>query len=620
MLAISKLLAILALQLSLSLVFMVAFQAHIGFYERVINVHLVLVGAFTALQYSCLGLLLNNAAIRHARWTPLVVGLYCTIPVFLLLMLYLVDAVATALGSHNVTLTVLIRFLPELDNLIGLLPITLTQFLLGCITLFLTLLWVYSRLSRIIIEGLHQLFRPGGQYSFLRTPATTVGSAAIVLILLMLLVYSIATRLDHAHRRVWEWEPLVSLFIYFDHFDVGEHKKAIAAQDTEARRHYPPEQDFDRRNVIIIISDSLRADRMSVYGYPRKTTPFLDRLQQQGGLHRVDMALSTCPESACGIMSTLTSRNYHSLSSYNFKINDLLWDQGYPVYFLLSGDQTYYDRLRWYFGTSITRYFDGNDSARYSMNDDRLVLEALEGVPNFSGEASFFYFHLMGTHYVGEKLEAYMRYKPAVLETGLDAFTNADDEVRSNRYDNGVLQADDIIAQLFRALDSKGYLQDSLVVILGDHGEGLGERGNYGHDNFVYQEDIRIPMLIVDSREVFYQNLAFASQLDVAPTLIERLGLPIPDVWLGQSLLRKDTQCCTLHQTRHEQPIYALVYREQGKMYKYMRWSDPKIQPPREELYELHSDPGERTNLIATAEPALLATLRKRLSQELGDS
>lgn len=615
----SKFWAILILQWSLSLIIMSALSAYLGFQSIVIGAHMVLVSVFIALQYTFLGLLLNNATFRTARWAPLAVGLYCATPLFLLLMLYMVNTITNALGSHNVTFAVVVNLLPELDKLVRLLPITLTQLIAGYVILFLALLGFYTKLSSIIIGSLHPLFQLGGPHSLLRTPAKSFGLAAAALVLLLASIVPVASRFEKDHKDIWQWEPLVSLFIFFDYFADGTHKQKIAAQDTEARQTYPTDQKFDRRNVIVIVSDSLRADRMSVYGYPRKNTPFLNELYQSGNLRKVDMALSTCPESACGVMSILTSRNFRALSTYNFKLNELLWDQGYPVYFLLSGDQTYYDGLRWYFGNSITSYFDGNQSTRYAMNDDRLLMEGLESVPDFNGEASFFYFHMMGTHYLGEKLDRYQRYQPAEIETGWHAFKNADDEVRSNRYDNGVLQADDIIAQLFGALDNKGYLEESLIIILGDHGEGLGERGNYGHDDFVYQEDIRIPLLILDTKDAHYQNLAFASQLDVAPTLIDRLGLSIPEVWQGQSLLSKNTQCCTLHQTRYK-PIHAMVIREPGKIYKYMRWSDQDIQPPREELYELNSDPGERNNLLATAAPALLAKLRQQLAQELGES
>jgi glucan phosphoethanolaminetransferase (alkaline phosphatase superfamily) len=65
-----------------------------------------------------------------------------------------------------------------------------------------------------------------------------------------------------------------------------------------------------------------------------------------------------------------------------------------------------------------------------------------------------------------------------------------------NRYDNGILRADSFIRELFSSLDRKGYLQNSIVMILADHGEELGERGHYGHGSNLYQSQIRIPMLI----------------------------------------------------------------------------------------------------------------------------
>ena len=97
-------------------------------------------------------------------------------------------------------------------------------------------------------------------------------------------------------------------------------------------------------------------------------------------------------------------------------------------------------------------------------------------------------------------------------------------------------QADGIIRQIFDALRAKRYLDDAVVVVTGDHGEGLGER-HWAHGWHLYNEDIRIPMLLYDAPAATYPDLSFAAQVDIAPTILDRLGLPIPASWEGQSLL-----------------------------------------------------------------------------------
>jgi arylsulfatase A-like enzyme len=216
-----------------------------------------------------------------------------------------------------------------------------------------------------------------------------------------------------------------------------------------------------------------------------------------------------------------------------------LWDQGYKVHFIASSDLTHYERIKRYLGQNINFYFDGNHSRRYPKEDDQIILEGLEHISKYTGTPAFFYFHLMSVHLMGIKHDAHNRYRPSRINPDYKRFVSGkfDRKVLTNRYDNGILQSDAFIEKIFTALDRKGYLSKSLVFILGDHGEGLGERGNFGHDANVYQEDIGIPILVYDEDETNYSNLEFATQIDIAPTIIGSLGLPIPKCWEGKPLL-----------------------------------------------------------------------------------
>src|SRR5260370_39604593 len=164
------------------------------------------------------------------------------------------------------------------------------------------------------------------------------------------------------------------------------------------------------------------------------------------------------------------------------------------------------------------------------------------------------------------------------------------------------MQADGTIKDMFAALERKGYLKNSIVVIGADHGEGLGERSRYGWGlgHWLYQEFIRIPLLIYDESPAKYANLKFATQIDVAPTIVDRLGLPIPACWQGASLLNANIKVFTTHQTcLKNHPCYAELYRMDMTTYKYIYCAVDK----REELYDLTSDPNEQLNLIDTGDP-----------------
>lgn len=412
-------------------------------------------------------------------------------------------------------------------------------------------------------------------------------------------------------------DPLLAFFarpnLIYD-FNREARLRRLAAQEPLARAAYRAPHNFDRRNVVLIIADSLRADHMQIYGYERQTTPFLARLRDQGRLRQVTLATSSCAESNCGILSTLTSRPLRGLTPGSFKLSDLLHDQGYRTYFVLSGNHDWFG-LKEAYGREMSLYFDGGQSSRYRSADDRVVLDGLEQVPPAAGTPAFFYLHLMSTHLVGVKQDRYRRFNPSGVDNSWTALFRGDYDRPTviNNYDNGVLQADAMIEDVFTALDRKGYLRNSLVVILSDHGEALGDRGWYGHVNALWQELIHIPMLFVEDAPPPYANLDFATQVDVAPTILDRLGLPAPPSWEGRSLLREPIRRDSAHQTTVFGSCYAVISREAQATWKYhfcTRRND-------ERLFELNADPGETRDLLPSADRGLVDRLRARLRAEI---
>jgi arylsulfatase A-like enzyme len=189
-------------------------------------------------------------------------------------------------------------------------------------------------------------------------------------------------------------------------------------------------------------------------------------------------------------------------------------------------------------------------------------------------------------------------------------FSGVDLATHVNTYDNGIRQADAVIEQLWAALDRKGYLDGALVVVVADHGEGLGEHGARGHavQGLLYQEFLRIPLLIRDDPDARYANLERATQVDVAPTIVDRLGLPIPSSWEGHSLAQTPPQSFSQHYLDlYEVPLYAVIHESGGRLYKYIR------QLGREELFDLTTDPSEQNNRM-TEDVSLATLLRGRLS------
>jgi glucan phosphoethanolaminetransferase (alkaline phosphatase superfamily) len=394
-------------------------------------------------------------------------------------------------------------------------------------------------------------------------------------------------------------------------FEPTARRHAVAARDAALRAAYPRVvPGAHRKHVVLIIVDSLRADHMNVYGYDRPTTPFLSRLVQEGRLRRVDAAFSTCSESFCGITSTLASRDFLDISARTFQLQDVLHDQGYESWFVLSGNHRAWNGLPSFYHVPDDHLVDGSETRRFTMDDDRLVLEGLEAVPAATADQpAFFYLHLMSTHYLGVQFpESHLFTRPDdVLGAGLDPYKIRDQLNKPDRYDDKVRQADGVIARIFEMLEERGYLDDAMVVVTGDHGEGLGER-HWAHGWHLYDEDIRIPLLIYDAPGVVYPDLAFGTQVDIAPTILDRLGLPIPASWDGQSLLAPAPRRFTYHQTYFAPNRFAVLYRDKRALMKFI--ATPQYGT--EELYDLRADRAEARNLVKE-QPSLAALLREKV-------
>ncbi|HER40684.1 MAG TPA: DUF229 domain-containing protein, partial [Salinimicrobium catena] len=278
-----------------------------------------------------------------------------------------------------------------------------------------------------------------------------------------------------------------------------------------------------------------------------------------------------------------------------------LKDQGYDLNFIVSGDHANFSGLKSSYGknSDFDYYLDGSVTQKYSdPNDDRIILEGLETLPQYKNTPAYLHFHLMSVHNLGVRLNKFKVYQPA----GRTAF---DAENYINRYDNGVLQADDFVKKIFTALSEKGYLQNSIVVITGDHGEALGERGEFGHSRGVQTDQLLTPILIYDPEDVKYSNMEYATLVDIAPTIVDRLGLPVPESWEGVSLFSEEfNRQLTYHQQQSER--FAIIHSKEDKRYKLMY--DSKT--GKQELYELNSDLYETNNIIDSLDLEYVNTLR----------
>ncbi|WP_435354977.1 sulfatase-like hydrolase/transferase [Emticicia sp. SJ17W-69] len=373
-------------------------------------------------------------------------------------------------------------------------------------------------------------------------------------------------------------------------------------EDDKIRSEYPKNLKFQKKNIVLIVVDALRSDHLSLFGYKRKTSPFLDSLYTTGNLKKVGLSFSVAGASFPGINGILRSKIWSNMGYKNFSLQQLLKDQGYELNFLVSGDHTHFYGLKSFYGknSDFDYYIDGSETKKYIVNDDRIIFEGLENIKPYHNNPSYFHFHLNSAHFSGIKLAKYEKYQPASSNT-------KDRDNYTNRYDNGILQADDYLKSIFKILQSKGYLQNSIVVITADHGEALGEREQFGHVKNVYTDQILVPILFYESEKVAYRNTSLATTVDIAPTIIDRLGLPIPKTWEGNSLYSNENRDFTFHQMNEH---YAIIYCKGKSKLKYVF----NYKTKKEEIYDLNKDLYEKRDLINTLDKPSLNIFRKKMS------
>jgi sulfatase-like protein len=386
--------------------------------------------------------------------------------------------------------------------------------------------------------------------------------------------------------------------------------RALDAAEDDERARYVPARPARRRNVILIVVDALRPDHMGLFNYSRDTTPHLSALAHSDALVGAVELHAACASSFCGLLSIASSRFVHQFSERPITLQEVLKRHGYRIHLLLSGDHTTYYGLKHVYG-DVDSYFDGHDgrASRY-VNDDALLLDRLAAFPTWDGVPVMLQLHLMSAHPLGKREASTAKYLPAASYLVQHGEPN---ERATNYYDNGVLQADATIDHALSLLRAKGYLRDAVVAITADHGEALGEHGLFQHANSVREEVLRVPFVLLaygGERGGRLSKLHFASQVDIAPTLLRELGMPAPATWQGTALQDAAPRDFIPFQERWDIGLYDL--RDAATIWKY--WLDSKTHE--EFVFELSRDPREQLNRVSMAPSELRREWRRRVLSE----
>jgi choline-sulfatase len=343
--------------------------------------------------------------------------------------------------------------------------------------------------------------------------------------------------------------------------------------------------------IIIISIDTLRADHLPAYGYQKVKTPAIDQLAANGVVF--ERAYSHTPQTLPAHAALLAGRlpfetgvrdNVGARVKRGERLlPQLLRERGYSTAAVVSASRLGKD-------TGINQGFDFFDdempvnpedpSADPSHRDGSESEQIAEHWLASAGTSrTFLFLHLNEPHKPYLPPDRFSQYSP---------------------YDGEIAYADEIVGRLIQYLKTHQLYDRSTIVLLSDHGEGLGDHGEQEHGLFVYDEAIHVPLIIKQESNVGAGRRVsdLVQHVDMVPTILDLVKAPVPDTLRGRSLkpLLEGTG------RLRERPVYS----EALYAHKHFGWSEltsvidgrhKYIKAPREELYDLGRDRRERENL-----------------------
>lgn len=419
--------------------------------------------------------------------------------------------------------------------------------------------------------------------------------------------------------------------------------------------------------IYLIIIDTLRADHLSCYGYPRNTSPFIDSLAKEGILFEkaYSQSSSTCPSHASiftglyPFQHRVLANGYVLDNSYT-TLAELLRDNGFKTAAFASTD-------RHFRATKINQGFDFYEdpvgtmqligrvyrSARLTKNSAKIWLD------NFNPDQKLFlWLHLYDPHIpyrppqkhiqeIKESLseKAFLQHIEKI-PVDLEVFDHNKEKMygRISRYDAEIRYVDQEFKHFFSVIEHKGLNENALWIITSDHGEGLGQHKWYEHGKHIYQEEIHVPLIFYFSnKKVEPKRIKdVVENFDIFSTLIEALGINISknlkkevksiSLWgkitRNESVIEKEHSFSErrIYETNLKKmypgiPTWQLNFEEgekyclQNRNFKYIfRTKLP------DELYNLAKDPFELNNIIDKKEYEKdKIVLREELSKILNE-
>jgi arylsulfatase A-like enzyme len=416
-----------------------------------------------------------------------------------------------------------------------------------------------------------------------------------------------------------------SLFVSHGFGDLGDAPPERAEFEPNRPRHACPPLRHRPKNIVVVVLECGSWRYLQNYGYPQETSPRLKGLAERGCCVRADRFYANANHtlaSALTIFGSLwndTATTSTVVDNPAFPIPNAsgwLRRHGYYTGALASGGEWAWESYRNMVDAYVARGWDVPRDAAHPFWSaaplpfidnaylDRALFADARRFVEQAGDRPFF---LLMWNYETHA-PYYLRDGPDWDDRHVPEGVRGDGEAerRFRRYLNGLRQADRLIGELYDWLEARGQADDTLLVVTGDHGEAWNEHGHMAHGNSLFEEEVRVPLLLIHrplAEAVGPALPVVGSHVDLWATITDVCGLPFNPLWQGRSLLGGDDG--------ERRAYFYGGPAEQGVRegrFKYT-WD---LETHRERLFDVEADPDERHNL-AREHPDYCLRQRRRL-------
>jgi len=386
---------------------------------------------------------------------------------------------------------------------------------------------------------------------------------------------------------------------------------------TGAAGQAPPNQ-HARPDVYLVTIDTLRADHVHCYGYDAIQTPALDGLAKHG--IRFAQAFTPSPITNTSHTTILTGLlpSVHGVTDFGKPLDashatlaELLKKQGYQTAAFIGAVILDSKSL----APGLDRGFDFYDNfPEHSASKSRWGRVERRGMEVVRRAEAWRSVHPVGAHFMWIHLyDPHDPYEPPEPYS----------KIYKNRlYDGEIAYADMALGSFLSYLKQHGWYENSLIVVVGDHGEGLGEHQEETHGIFLYDSTLHVPLIVKlprgDGERVVESQVRTT---DILPTVVELAGAARPEKLDGESLVAFFNGTQSGSRVVFGETDYPLHFG--WAPLRAVRTDGLKfIEAPRPEFYELQTDPGELKNQYAPWDASvqkfrkMLADLRSRMPRQ----